>query len=147
MQELGYNYRITDFQCALGISQLKRLEENLDRRKKIAERYSSAFEKYDFIETPAVQENVSHAWHLYVIRVTDRKGLYDHLRKNQIYSQVHYIPVHLHPYYRNLGWKNGDFPESEKYYQHCLSIPMFPGLTDEEQEYTIRKILEFYHAD
>ena len=144
MQDLGYNYRITDFQCALGISQLKRLDENLNRRKIIAERYTAVFEKYDFIRTPGVAENVSHAWHLYVIRVPDRKGLYDHLRTNRIFAQVHYIPVHLHPYYRNLGWKKGDFPESEKYYDHCLSIPMYASLTDSEQEYTITKIMEFF---
>ncbi|MBS0000579.1 MAG: UDP-4-amino-4,6-dideoxy-N-acetyl-beta-L-altrosamine transaminase [Cyclobacteriaceae bacterium] len=146
MQELGYNYRITDFQCALGISQLKRADENLARRKKIAEKYTEAFAGFDFIKTPAIRNNVSHAWHLYVIQVPDRKGLYDYLRSQQIFTQVHYIPVHLQPYYKNLGWKKGDFPNAEKYYEQCLSIPMYAGLTDDEQSYTIRKILEFYNV-
>ncbi len=144
MQELGFNYRITDFQCALGISQLKRADKALKRRKEIAATYSEAFKYYDFINIPKVHSGMSHAWHLYVIQVPDRRNLYDFLRLNHINTQVHYIPLHLQPYYREFGWKKGDFPHTEKYYQGCLSIPMYAGLSDEEQEYTIRKILEFY---
>jgi len=144
MQELGFNYRITDFQCALGISQLKRADKALKRRKEIAEKYSEVFKNYDFIIIPKVPRGISHAWHLYVIQVPERKKLYDHLRLNNINTQVHYIPVHLQPYYRQLGWKKGDFPHVEKYYDSCLSIPMYPGLSNEQQEYTIQKILEFY---
>ncbi|MFY7910577.1 MAG: DegT/DnrJ/EryC1/StrS family aminotransferase, partial [Emticicia sp.] len=85
----------------------------------------------------------SHAYHLYVIQIEDRKGLYDYLRTKQIFSQVHYIPVHLMPYYKGLGSKAGDFPNAEKYYEHCLSIPMYPTLTAEEQELVISEILDF----
>jgi UDP-4-amino-4,6-dideoxy-N-acetyl-beta-L-altrosamine transaminase len=139
MQELGYNYRLTDFQAALGISQLKRADEGLERRKAIAKRYAEAFESLDKItgQSGFVE---GHAYHLYVIEVGDRVGLYNYLRTKNIFTQVHYIPVHLLPYYQNLGWKHGDFPVAENYYQHCLSLPMYPTLTDDEQEYVIEQI-------
>jgi dTDP-4-amino-4,6-dideoxygalactose transaminase len=75
--------------------------------------------------------------------VSDRMGLYNHLKNNNIFTQVHYIPVHLQPYYRQFGWKKGDFPVAENYYEHCLSLPMFPELTEIEQNFVIEKILEF----
>jgi dTDP-4-amino-4,6-dideoxygalactose transaminase len=118
MQDLGYNYRITDFQCALGISQLKRADESLKRRQDIANRYIEAFSEYDFIKMTNVPKNISHAWHLFVIQVPRRRDLYDYLRENKIYTQVHYIPVHMQPYYKQLGWKEGDFPVTENYYEH-----------------------------
>lgn len=142
MQDLGYNYRITDFQAALGISQLSRLEWSLERRKAIAARYDEAFAGTNII-TPKVENNVSHAYHLYIIQVEDRKGLYDYLRTQNIFAQVLYIPAHTMPYYRQFGWKVGDCPVAENYYAHCLALPMFPTLTDEEQEYVIDKVLEF----
>lgn len=142
MQDLGYNYRITDFQAALGISQLSRLEWSLERRKAIAARYDKAFAGTKII-TPKVENNVSHAYHLYIIQVEDRKGLYDYLRTQNIFAQVLYIPAHTMPYYRQFGWKVGDCPMAENYYAHCLALPMFPTLTDEEQEYVIDKVLEF----
>ena len=142
MQDLGYNYRITDFQAALGISQLSRLEWSLERRKAIAARYDKAFAGTKII-TPKVENNVSHAYHLYIIQVEDRKGLYDYLRTQNIFAQVLYIPAHTMPYYRQFGWKVGDCPVAENYYAHCLALPMFPTLTDEEQEYVIDKVLEF----
>lgn len=142
LQELGYNYRMPDVLCNLGISQLKRAEEGLEKRQVIAKRYNEAFAgtKVKIIIPPA---NVSHAYHLYVIQIEDRKGLYDFLRTKQIYAQVHYIPVHLMPYYKGLGSKAGDFPNAEKYYDHCLSIPIYPTLTEEEQEFVISEILGF----
>lgn len=142
LQELGYNYRMPDVLCNLGISQLKRAEEGLEKRQVIAKRYNGAFAgtKVKIIIPPA---NVSHAYHLYVIQIEDRKGLYDFLRTKQIYAQVHYIPVHLMPYYKGLGSKAGDFPNAEKYYDHCLSIPIYPTLTEEEQEFVISEILGF----
>ena len=143
MQELGFNYRITDFQAALGISQLKRLNVSLERRHQIAERYDEAFQKTEAIKTPFYAENVYHAYHLYVIQVEDRLGLYDFLHENQIYAQVHYIPVHLMPYYRRMGNKKGDLPVAEAYYEHCLSLPMYPTLTDEEQDFVISKVKQF----
>lgn len=142
MQDLGYNYRITDFQAALGISQLSRLDWSIERRKAIAAKYDKAFAGTSII-TPKVENNVSHAYHLYIIQVEDRKGLYDYLRSQNIFAQVLYIPAHTMPYYRQLGWKVGDCPEAENYYAHCLALPMFPTLTDEEQEYVIDKVLKF----
>lgn len=146
MQYLGYNYRISDINAALGVSQLERSKEGVIRRNVIASRYTKAFEEFDEIRTPFVAENAYHAYHLFVIQVDDRKGLYDYLRENQIFSQVHYIPVHLNPYYQSLGWKKGDFPIAEDYYSQALSIPMYPSLEDQEQEYIISKIKGFIES-
>lgn len=143
MQELGFNYRITDFQAALGISQLRRADAGLDRRQQIARTYNAAFAPISGIRTPYVAENVYHAYHLYIIQVADRLGLYNYLHENKIYAQVHYVPLHLMPYYRQLGNKKGDLPVVEAYYEHCLSLPMYPTLTDEEQQYVIEKVIEF----
>ena len=140
MQMLGYNYRLTDFQAALGISQLKRAEANLDRRRAIARRYDEELKDLDVI---IPKEKFGHAYHLYVIKGKDRKGLYDFLRSKQIYAQVHYIPIHFLPYYKNQGLKKGDYPNAESYYEQCLSLPMYPTLTDEEQGYVIERVLEF----
>ena len=144
MQELGYNYRLTDMQAALGSSQLKRADKGIIRRKEIANKYYKAFKDSDFIKGQSgIVEG--HAYHLYVIEVENRKELIDYLRKLNIWAQVHYVPAHLMPYYKDLGSKKGDFPNCEKYYNHCLSLPMFPTLRDEEQEYVIDKINAFYN--
>jgi UDP-4-amino-4,6-dideoxy-N-acetyl-beta-L-altrosamine transaminase len=143
MQELGYNYRITDIQAALGITQLKRLYESIERRRQIAANYASAFEGKSFI--PGQSGLVEgHAYHLYVVEVKNRLGLYNYLREKSIFAQIHYIPCHLMPYYRRKGWKKGDFPNAENYYDHCISLPMFPSLTDEEQRYVIETVCAFY---
>lgn len=142
MQDLGFNYRITDFQAALGISQLSRAEAGLERRQEIARRYDEAFKGNDKIKTPYRSEDVRHAFHLYVIQVPDRKALYDALRANGVMAQVHYVPLHLMPYYRQLGNAPGQLPVVEDYYEHCLSLPMYPTLTDEEQEYVIKQVLQ-----
>jgi UDP-4-amino-4,6-dideoxy-N-acetyl-beta-L-altrosamine transaminase len=142
MQELGYNYRLTDFQAALGLSQLNRADQGLERRRAIAKNYADAFCGVEgIIGQSGVVEG--HAYHLYIIEVEDRLGLYNHLRTKNIFTQVHYIPVHTLPYYQRLGWKNGDFPVAEDYYAHCLSLPMFPTLTDEEQDYVISTIKSY----
>ena len=96
-------------------------------------------------KTPFREEGIVHAFHLYIIQVPadKRKGLYDHLRANKVYSQVLYIPAHTMPYYRQFGWKQGDMPVAEDYYTKCLALPMFPTLTDEEQEWIIEKVLDF----
>lgn len=143
MQELGYNYRLPDVSCALGVSQLERAEESVEKRNKIAEKYDEAFKGVDAIKLPIVEDRVYHAYHLYIIQIEDRKGLYDFLRENNILAQVHYIPVHLNPYYRSLGWKKGDFPIAEEYYEKALSLPMFPTLSNEEHQYVIDKVIEF----
>jgi len=140
MLELGYNYRITDFQAALALSQLNRADSGLKRRQEIANRYTEAFAKTG-IEIPFIQEGTQHAWHLYVIRIDNRKALYDYLRTKNIFCQVHYIPVHTMPYYKQFGWKKGDFPLSEAYYDKCLSLPMYPTLTNNQQDYVIQCVL------
>ena len=145
MQELGYNYRLTDFQAALGFSQLQRADEGINRRREIASTYEKAFKDKDFIKG---QSGVvaGHAYHLYVIEVDDRLGLYNYLRENHVYAQIHYIPCHLMPYYRDYGWNEGDRVNAENYYTHCISLPMYPGLLKEEQNHVIAKVTEFYHG-
>ena len=145
MQELGFNYRLTDIQAALGLSQLKRADEGLEKRKEIASRYNEAFFEKQFIKGQiGVVEG--HAYHLYIIVVDKRKELHSYLRDNNIYAQIHYIPAHLMPYYRNQGWKDGDCPNAEGYYQDCLSLPIFPTLKSEEQELVIEQIIKFYEG-
>jgi len=143
MQELGYNYRITDMQCALGSSQLMRADEGLLRRNEIADTYNKAFASVDGIVRPLVADKVFHAYHLYIIQVKDRLGLYNFLRSKNIFAQVHYIPLNLMPYYKSLGSKKGDCPVAETFYEHCLSIPLFPSLSNDEQSYVIEAVKEF----
>ncbi len=143
MQSLGFNYRITDFQAALGSSQLQRAEQGLLRRREIASIYYEAFKHKSFIRGQS-REIVGHAYHLYVIEVENRLGLYDYLRKHNIYAQIHYIPCHLMPYYKDLGWKEGDMPEAEQYYKGCISLPMYPTLSFDEQQKVIQVVLQFY---
>ena len=143
MQELGFNYRLTDFQAALGLSQLKRADEGLQRRREIAQTYYEAFKNKSFIKGQSgVVEG--HAYHLYIIEVENRLELYNYLRTQNIFAQIHYIPCHLMPYYRQFGWKAGDMPNSENYYKHCISLPMYPTLSFEEQTFVINKILNYY---
>ncbi len=142
LQELGYNYRLTDFQAALGISQLSRLDWSLERRHAIAKKYDQLFE-FTEIKTVKIASSIFHAYHLYVIQTRKRLELYEFLKQRKILCQVHYIPVHLMPYYAGFGWKKGDFPISESYYEQCLSLPMYPTLSEEEQDFVIISILEF----
>ena len=145
MQELGYNYRLTDFQSALGSSQLKRADDGLEKRRAIAEKYQREFRKNDFIKG---QSGVieGHAYHLYILEVENRLGLYDYLREHKIFAQIHYIPCHLMPYYRDRGYQEGDLPVAEKYYKHCISLPMYPTLENAEQDFVISKVKEFYNG-
>jgi UDP-4-amino-4,6-dideoxy-N-acetyl-beta-L-altrosamine transaminase len=147
MQELGYNYRLTDFQAALGTSQLKRADEGMQRRHEIVAKYNQAFKDHPKIKIPFTAKGCFHGHHLYVIQVDKRKELYDYLITQDILAQVHYIPTHLMPYYKNQGWKKGDFPVAEAYYEKCLSIPLYPSLTNEEVEYVIDKILHFLNSN
>lgn len=143
MHELGYNYRITDIQAALGLSQLQRAEEGVERRRDLARRYVEAFANVAGIRTIEVPEEVGHAFHLYVIQVSDRKGLYDHLRDHKIYAQIHYIPVPSLPYYRQQGFSMEDYPVAAEYYAHCISLPMYPSLTNEEQDFVMEQVKAF----
>jgi UDP-4-amino-4,6-dideoxy-N-acetyl-beta-L-altrosamine transaminase len=141
MQALGFNYRLTDIQCALGITQLAKNDKGVARRNEIAKKYKEAFKgKIKFQSLPKGSYN---AHHLFVIEVEKRKELYDYLRAFKIYTQVHYIPVHTLPYYQEIGYDEADLSNSEKYYSRCLSLPMYPSLTKEEQEFVIEKILSF----
>lgn len=150
MQQLGFNYRMPDLLCALGITQLKRANAGLDRRQAIADKYIAAFGHIPEIKLliPAAHLNktgthLTHAYHLFIILIEDRKELYDFLRAQNIFAQVHYIPVHTMPYYQELGFKEGDFPLAEYYYKHCLSLPMFPSLKNNEQQYVIDQVVYF----
>jgi UDP-4-amino-4,6-dideoxy-N-acetyl-beta-L-altrosamine transaminase len=139
MSNLGYNYRITDIQCALGISQLKKIETFVCRRRAIAGRYNEAFRKIAVANCPTELPGVKHSYHLYTLQIDfselgkSRNQVMRELRDNNIGSQVLYIPVHLQPYYaKKYGYRVGDFPISEAYYDRCLSIPLFPDMTDVE---------------
>ncbi|MCM1370013.1 MAG: UDP-4-amino-4,6-dideoxy-N-acetyl-beta-L-altrosamine transaminase [Candidatus Amulumruptor caecigallinarius] len=143
MRDLGFNYRLTDIQAALGVSQLGRADEGLARRQEIARRYDEAFAAMPQIKIPFRADDIFHAFHLYIIQVSDRKGLYDFLHREGVYAQVHYVPLHLMPYYRRPGRDDGSLPVVEEYYSRCLSLPMYPTLTDEEQQYVIDKVKEF----
>jgi UDP-4-amino-4,6-dideoxy-N-acetyl-beta-L-altrosamine transaminase len=143
MQTLGYNYRLTDFQAALGISQLKRADAGVERRRELAARYTRAFENKAWnLGNSGIMEG--HAYHLYILQSPKRKELYDFLRTKQIYAQVHYIPVHTMPYYKQFESTPATLEEAEKYYQTCLSLPMYPTLSNEEQDFVIEQIFQFY---
>ncbi|WP_029896931.1 UDP-4-amino-4,6-dideoxy-N-acetyl-beta-L-altrosamine transaminase, partial [Desulfohalovibrio reitneri] len=147
MTELGFNYRITDIQCALGLAQLKRLDGFLARRREVAARYDAAFSRLPAVSPLGCGGEVSHAYHLYVVRVdfqslgTDRKRLFKDLREAGVGTNVHYIPVHLHPYCRHrLGTGPGDCPAAEEAYERILSLPMFPAMTDRDVEDVIKAV-------
>lgn len=140
--ELGYNYRMTDIQAALGLSQLARLDEFVARRRALARRYDTLL-----ADLPLVRPTYSpdSAWHLYVIRLQDpsrRREVFERLRQAGIGVQVHYIPVHLQPYYRRLGFKAGDFPEAERHYAGAISLPLYPGLSDPVQEQVVAALAQ-----
>lgn len=142
MQQLGFNYRLTDIQSALGITQLEKNGKGVERRNQLAERYKEAFKGVcKFQELP---KGTYNAHHLFVIEVENRKGLYDYLRKEGVFAQIHYIPIHTLPYYRDSeNYKGIDLINAENYYKNCISLPMFPTLTSQEQEFVIDKVLKF----
>jgi len=146
MQDLSQNYRLTDFQAALGISQLKRADGGLKRRRKIAERYRRELSGIEGLCIPLVPESINHAYHLFVVEVPERKKFYDYLRAKGIFAQIHYIPVHYMPYYRQFGWKKGDFPNAEDYYEHCISLPMYPTLSADDHLYVMDTVKAFFRA-
>ena len=138
---LGFNYRLTDFACALGISQLARLDANLLRRREIAARYTRAFREMPAVMAPVVRNGVNPAWHLYPIRLqlesltAGRGEIFRALRAEKLGVNVHYIPVHKHPYYRDrFGYKGGEYPVAEDAYERLISLPMFHGMTDRDVE-------------
>ena len=142
--DLGYNYRITDIQCALGVTQMKKLDRFVARRREIAKRYNEAFEKCEGIQLPGQEQGCNNSWHLYVIQVLNksRKEVFDALRAKEIGVNVHYIPVYKHPYYQENGYAQVSCKHAEQYYERAISLPMYPLLTDEQQEYVIQSLLE-----
>jgi len=149
MVELGYNYRITDMQCALGLSQLKKLPGWIARRRAIANQYDRAFADLDTIHPLKVSSDVKHAYHLYVVRLDlerlkgDRATVFTMLRDRGVGVNVHYIPVHLHPFYRKRFGTGPDLcPVAEKAYQEILSLPMYASLSDSEVDRVIHAVSE-----
>jgi len=141
MIELGFNYRLTDFQSALGITQLAKNKKGVERRNEISSAYKKAFEGE--IKFQSLPKNSYNAHHLFIIEVENRKELYDYLKLNNIFSQIHYIPVHLLPYYKNIGYEGANLIHSENYYANCISLPMYPSLTSDEQNFVIGQVLKF----
>ena len=140
--DLGFNYRITDIQCALGCSQMKKLDRFLKRRKEIVSRYNKAFADCENIVTPYQLPDTESGWHLYIIQVKnyDRRKVFEQLRKKGIAVNVHYIPVYMHPYYQEHGYKEVRCKNAEEIYSHILSLPLYPTLKEEEQEYVITTV-------
>jgi perosamine synthetase len=150
---LGFNYRLTDIACALGLSQLKKLEANLLRRREIAARYAAAFRDLSGMIAPAVRADVNPAWHLYPIRLnlerlsTGRTQVFRALRAENIGVNVHYIPAHLHPYYRErFGYRGGEYPVAEDAYERLISLPMFHAMSDQDVEDVIAAVKKVVQA-
>ncbi|MFT4994870.1 MAG: UDP-4-amino-4,6-dideoxy-N-acetyl-beta-L-altrosamine transaminase [Paraglaciecola sp.] len=141
--ELGYNYRLSDLHAALGISQLKKLDDFIHKRTAIAQRYQASLEDLPLI-LPPIHEGSHSAWHLYMLELQghDRLSIFEALRRKGVGVNVHYIPIHLQPYYQGLGFKAGDFPNAEIFYQNALTIPIFPGMTADEQDKVIQSLKE-----
>jgi perosamine synthetase len=147
MDEMGYNYRLTDFQCALGNAQLKRLGDFKKRRIEISNKYTEVFNKTESIITPFFPKNTSVCSHLYVIQFAEgpqkRLEVYKALSENNIFCQIHYIPVYWQPYYKNkYGYEKGKCINAENYYQRCLSIPLYPAMTNNDLEFVIEEIIK-----
>lgn len=143
-QSLGFNYRMTDLQAALGTSQLARLDTFVERRQVLADRYSEKLSALP-LTTPTLLPASESAWHLYVIQLAEpdcRRRVFDELRSKGIGVHVHYIPVHTQPYYRELGFEWGQFPAAENYYQAALSLPLFVDMTEEEQDTVIQALAD-----
>jgi UDP-4-amino-4,6-dideoxy-N-acetyl-beta-L-altrosamine transaminase len=145
MQELGFNFRISDILCALANSQLDRIDENLFNRRTLAKRYTELLGTLP-IDLPKTYSHIEHAYHLYVIRTKKRKELYDFLHKNHILVQVHYLPIHQQPYYEQK-YGPQSIKNCDQYYEECLSLPMYHSLTLEEQDRVISKITDFFSSD
>ncbi len=147
MQDLGYNYRITDFQCALGISQLMKVNAFVQKRRELASRYREALKKVPGLEIIDEKEGQLDSYHLFVIKVKDaktRRELFDYLKERKIVCQVHYLPIYLHPYYRQKGYSQGLCPKAEQFYDGIISLPLYPSLTEPQQDRVITSIETFF---
>lgn len=145
MVDLGFNNRITDIQCALGLSQLKKLDKFQEKREAVANYYFDKLSGNENLTLPTKLAHIKHSWHLFPIRLKDsgkRRALFDHLQTNGIGVQVHYIPVHFQPYYQKLGYQTGAYPNAEAYYHSAISLPIYPDLTRKDQDFVIQKLKE-----
>ena len=142
--DLGYNYRITDIQCALGCSQMKKLDRFLARRKEIVAHYNEAFADCENIVTPYQLPETESGWHLYIVQVKncDRRKVFETLREQGIAVNVHYIPVYMHSYYQEHGYKDVHCKNAEEVYSHIISLPLYPALTSEQQKFVIGRVRE-----
>lgn len=147
MTLLGFNYRLTDIACALGLQQLKRLDANLARRRQIAARYTHEFRDMPGLLPPMAREDVNPAWHLYPIRLNlarlsaGRNDIFQALRAENLGVNVHYIPIHHHPYYRErFGYQGGEYPVAETAYESLISLPMFHGMSNDDVDDVIRAV-------
>lgn len=138
MVDLGYNYRMTDLQAALGISQMDKLDRFIERRREIASMYSEAFKTMDSVILPMQLEGTQSGWHLYMLQLKldklkrSRREIFESFRAENIGVHVHYIPVYWHPYYQKLGYRKGICPKAERWYEQALTLPIFPKMTDED---------------
>jgi UDP-4-amino-4,6-dideoxy-N-acetyl-beta-L-altrosamine transaminase len=152
IEELGYNYRLTDVQCALGESQLGKLAQRIARRREIAARYTAAFQATPQLLPPAVASDRESAWNLYILRLdldrlrVDRATVYRALRAENIGVNVHYLPVAWHPYYQKLGYQKGQWPAAERAYEQMLSLPIFPSMTDRDIADVIDAVAKVVHG-
>ncbi|MCM3654512.1 UDP-4-amino-4,6-dideoxy-N-acetyl-beta-L-altrosamine transaminase [Metabacillus litoralis] len=155
MQFLGFNYRMTDIQAALGLSQLKKIDEFIKIRKQFVDMYNQAFQEIKEIKIPTIQEENESSWHLYIIRLnlekltSNRKEIFEALQKENIGVNVHYIPVHLQPYYQQKGYKNGICPNAEKLYEEIITLPLFPAMSKNDVMDVIngvKKVISFYSS-
>ena len=147
MHQLGYNYRITDLQCAIGLTQMQRLDQFVAKRRKIWKFYNSKLAGIKGFKVPVESNGVRSAWHLYVAQATQRDELIAFLHKNGIGAHAMYFPIHLQPYYqKHFGYRKGDFPKAEAYFKKCLILPLFPTLQDTELKYIVDKVQSFYHV-
>ncbi|WP_100401672.1 UDP-4-amino-4,6-dideoxy-N-acetyl-beta-L-altrosamine transaminase [Bacillus sp. FJAT-42315] len=148
MVDLGFNYRMTDIQAALGVSQIHKLDTFIERRREIAEQYSEAFSNWDGVITPTQLSSTNSGWHLYMLQLNlndlqkTRRQIFEELRALNIGVHVHYIPVYLHPYYQQLGYERGLCPKAEAWYEGALTLPIFPKMTDQDVKYVIEAVRE-----
>lgn len=146
--DLGFNYRMTDMQAALGYSQMQKVDEFVRKRRYLAKRYNELLKNINDIQLPYQNEATNSSWHLYVVRVDFSKirktknRIFAEMKEKGICLNLHYIPVHTQPYYENLGFKDGDFPNSEKYYEEAFTLPLYYSLTDEQQDYIVKSLVD-----